>query len=108
MSERHKWSDLRAKLPSERRVEAEAHTQRMLAEIDAIAEIKRRPYHWELVPEEGGTWFARIVEFPGCMTSGAASAGEAVAMLDDAMSGWLQVMLEDGDAIPNPSPSNVT
>ena len=69
-----------------------------------IAEIKRRPYTRALIPEEDGTWFAQIVEFPGCITAGK-TAAEAVSMLDDAMTGWLKVSLQDGDAIPEPHAS---
>jgi antitoxin HicB len=68
---------------------------------DRIAEIKARPYQRELVPEEGGGWFARIAEFPGCMTEGDTPA-EALENLDDAMDSWLHVILEDGDAVPDP------
>jgi antitoxin HicB len=73
-----------------------------MAQIDElIAAIKRRPYLRELLPEDDGTWFARIVEFPGCMTEGENPA-DAVAMLDDAMTAWLHVKIEDGDPIPEP------
>lgn len=68
---------------------------------EQIEQIKKLPYHREFVPDEGGAWFARIVEFPGCMTQGDTIA-EAAAMLDEAMASWLEVMLEDGDPIPEP------
>lgn len=66
-----------------------------------IEEIKKRPYQRELIPEDDGTWFVRIAEFPGCMSAGDTPA-EAMTMIDDAMTGWLRVLLEDGDPIPEP------
>lgn len=67
-------------------------------------EIERRmalPYAREIIRNSDGTWFARIVELPGCMTEGGTPA-EAFANLDDAMRSWIEVKLEDGDAIPEP------
>lgn len=69
-----------------------------------IAEIKAKPYARVLVPEDDGTWFVRILEFPGCMSVGA-TVDEAMAMIDDAMTGWLRTMLQDGDSIPPPNAS---
>ena len=65
------------------------------------AEIAAHPYTRELVRNEDGTWFARIVEFPGCMTEGR-SQEEALANLDDAMNAWIKVKLEDQESIPPP------
>jgi predicted RNase H-like HicB family nuclease len=67
-----------------------------------IVAIKAQGYRRELIPEDDGTWFAHVVEFPGCITTGA-TPQEALEMLDDAMAGWLRAMLEDGEAIPAPS-----
>lgn len=69
------------------------------AEVDRIVSL---PYRRELVPNEDGTWFARIVELPGCMTEGDTQS-EALVNLDDAMRSWVAVQLEDGDPIPPPS-----
>lgn len=60
-----------------------------------------RPYTRELVRNEDGTWFARVVEFTGCMTEGE-SAEEAIKNLDEAMAGWIEVHLEDDETIPPP------
>lgn len=68
---------------------------------DEVNRIIARPYTRELIPNSDGTWFAKILEFPGCMTEGDTIA-EAHEMLDDAMRGWLEVKLEDGDPIPQP------
>jgi antitoxin HicB len=54
-----------------------------------------------LTPNKDGTWFARIVEFPGCMTEGQTQEA-ALARLAEAMSDWVEVCLEDGDPIPEP------
>jgi antitoxin HicB len=75
--------------------------------IDATAkqaEVKRimnAGYSEELKRNSDGTYFARIVEFPGCMTEGDTEA-EALENLKDAMRGWVEVQLEDGDPIPPP------
>lgn len=60
------------------------------------------PYTRELIKNEDGSWFARVVEFTGCMTEGDTSE-EAFANLEDAMTSWIEVHLEDGDPIPPPS-----
>jgi len=68
-------------------------------------EVKRRQdlsYTREIVRNSDGTWFARIVEFPGCMTEGE-TAEEALSNLEDAMALWIEVRLEDGDSIPEPT-----
>jgi antitoxin HicB len=59
------------------------------------------PYTRELVREDDGSWFARILEFPGCMTVGD-TREEALQMLDDAMATWLAAKLQDREAIPAP------
>lgn len=60
------------------------------------------PYTRELIRNEDGTWFARVVEFTGCMTE-ASTAEKALANLTEAMAGWIEVHLADGDPIPPPS-----
>ena len=62
------------------------------------------PYTIEIVREDETTWFARVVELPGCMTEGD-SPEDAVAMIRDAMAGWLELALEDGKPIPEPRSS---
>lgn len=67
------------------------------------AEIDRRlamQYSYELVFEDG-KWFARIVEFPGCMSDGD-DPTEAIRMVREAAEGWLQCMIEDGYPVPDP------
>ena len=62
------------------------------------------PYTIELwrTPDEGG-WVVQVKELPGCVSKGE-TAEEAIAMIQDAMQGWLEVALEMGDAIPEPRP----
>ena len=50
------------------------------------------------VADEGG-YFVSAPELPGCMTEGD-TFEEAMAMIEDAMQGWLEVALEHGDPVP--------
>jgi len=59
------------------------------------------PYTRELTPEPEGGWFVRIRELPGCMSQGD-NPEEALRMIEDALRGWLEVSLEDGETIPEP------
>lgn len=59
------------------------------------------PYNVMLMREDGATWFARVLELPGCMTEGD-SAAEAADMIQDAMVAWLEVAIADGLTIPEP------
>lgn len=63
------------------------------------------PYPTVLIPDEDGFWFAEIPLLPGCMTQGA-SREEALAMIDEAKTGWLIGALEEGDTIPEPEPAH--
>jgi len=69
---------------------------------EEVSKIVARPYVRELVKNEDGTWFARIVEFAGCMTEGDTQE-EALTNLEDAMVAWVEVKLEDGEPIPAPA-----
>ena len=59
------------------------------------------PYTIELTPDEDGDWFAQIPLLKGCMTQGA-SREEALIMLDEAKTLWLETALEENIAIPEP------
>ncbi len=61
------------------------------------------PYTIELMPEPQGGWFVSVRELPGCMSQGD-TPEEAIEMIQDAMRGWIEVSLEDGDTIPEPRP----
>ncbi len=64
-----------------------------------------RPYTRELIKNDDGTWFARIVEFTGCMSEGD-NADEVMRNLDEAMAAWIEVHIEDEDPIPPPLTSD--
>ena len=59
------------------------------------------PYTRELIKEPEGGWFIRIKELPGCMSQGE-TVEDAMNMIEDAMLGWLEISIEDGDEIPEP------
>lgn len=59
------------------------------------------PYRVSVVKEESGAYLASVDELPGCMTEGD-TREKALANLDDAMRGWIELALEDGDPIPEP------
>ncbi len=61
------------------------------------------PYRIELQRDPEGGWFVQVKELPGCMSQGE-TPEEAIAMIQDAMRGWIEVSLEDGDPIPEPRP----
>jgi predicted RNase H-like HicB family nuclease len=73
---------------------------------EAVDYYMALPYARELVRNDDGTWFARIVEFTGCMTEGDTEV-EALRNLEDAMAGWLEVRLRDGSPIPEPTKRTV-
>jgi antitoxin HicB len=59
------------------------------------------PYTFDLIPEPGGGWFVAVKELPGCMSEGE-TPQDTMLMIRDAMRGWIEVALEDGDQIPEP------
>lgn len=69
-----------------------------------IEEYMALPYSVEITPQiedDGTTYFARVVELPGCMTE-VDSFEEVEEMIHDAMQGWLEVAMEIGKKIPEP------
>lgn len=62
------------------------------------------PYKVDIYPEEDGSGYtASIPDLPGCLTS-ADSIDELWESLAEAKMLWLEVAIEDGDHIPEPSP----
>ncbi len=59
------------------------------------------PYTIELIAEPAGGWFVAVKELPGCMSEGD-TPEEAIQMIRDAMCGWIEISLADGDPIPEP------
>ncbi len=68
-----------------------------------VADYMNLPYTIELQRDAEAGWFVRVQELPGCMSQGD-TAEEALAMIQDAMSGWLEVAIEEGLSIPEPRP----
>jgi predicted RNase H-like HicB family nuclease len=65
-----------------------------------IAEILRKPYHWVIQPGDDG-YSASVLEFPGCL-SGGNTPEEAVIELQDAITVWVEAVLELGQDVPEP------
>ena len=61
------------------------------------------PYTIEMIYDSEHAWFVRVKELPGCMSQGE-DPNDAIEMIHDAMRGWLDISLEDGDPIPEPAP----
>lgn len=59
------------------------------------------PYSIEIRQEPYEGWFARVREWPGCMTQ-AGTAEEALANLKDVIPFWLEGAIESGYEIPEP------
>jgi antitoxin HicB len=69
------------------------------AEVDRLLAL---PYRLVVIgePEEG--YLAEAPELPGCFTAGD-TPEDAMAMLRDAMAGWFETALRDGQRVPEPS-----
>ena len=59
------------------------------------------PYTILLKRYTDGGYFVEVKELPGCMTE-ADSKEEALAMIDDAMRGWIEIAIQDSRNIPEP------
>lgn len=69
-----------------------------------VDDYLKLPYTIEVVHDRSDDhpgWFARVVELPGCMTQ-ADTFEELGPMIEDAMRGWIEIGLEDGQPIPEP------
>lgn len=72
------------------------------SQIEAeIERLRHLPYTFEVTAEDDGSWFARVVEFSGCITVGS-TREEALRMLDDAMASWIEAKLEANEPVPQP------
>jgi antitoxin HicB len=71
----------------------------------AAAEILKRPYARMVTPDEDGSYFAEIVEFPGCFASGK-TAVEALGSLESVAVDWINATLSQGQDIPDPMEAN--
>jgi predicted RNase H-like HicB family nuclease len=65
-------------------------------------EYLKGPYARVLIPDsETGTYTARILEFPGCVTQGD-SEQEALVRLEEVAESWIEACLDTGKPIPQP------
>lgn len=59
------------------------------------------PYGRRVVPEPDGTYYAEIVEFPGCIATGDTPI-EALSNLESVARSWLEATLARGQRVPDP------
>ncbi|WP_104371937.1 type II toxin-antitoxin system HicB family antitoxin [Desulfocucumis palustris] len=60
------------------------------------------PYRITITPAEEGGYVVAIPDLPGCISQ-AETVEDAIKMIEDAKTCWLEVALEDGIAISEPS-----
>ena len=60
------------------------------------------PYTIELTPDVDDVWFASIPLLKGCITQGD-NRDDALVMLDEAKTLWLETALAEGISIPEPA-----
>ena len=58
----------------------------------------RKTYTVVLTPTSSGGWMVQVPALPGCLTEGP-TLTEALLMAEDAASGYLEVLAEDGEPI---------
>jgi antitoxin HicB len=64
-------------------------------------EYLRKPYSRTLIPVGDGTYFAEILEFPGCFAEGE-SPEEAYKNLEATAESWIEAAQGQGQGIPEP------
>jgi antitoxin HicB len=67
-----------------------------------INQYLKKPYARILVPADDGTYFAEILEFPGCFAQGD-TPNQAMENLDKVAIDWIQSAIELGQQIPGPN-----
>jgi len=68
-------------------------------------EYLKEPYSRVLIPDESGTVFAEILEFPGCVSQGT-TVEEAFKNLEEVARSWIEAALHQGQEIPSASLSH--
>ena len=53
--------------------------------------------------EDSTTWYCRVPDLPGCITTGK-DLSDAIAMITEAASGWLCVAEDQGSKVYDPTP----
>ena len=64
-------------------------------------ELMNRPYARMVLPDGEGTYFAEIIEFPGCFATGETSQ-EALSNLESVAVDWINTVIGQGQDIPEP------
>jgi predicted RNase H-like HicB family nuclease len=64
-------------------------------------EYLNKPYSRTLIPIGDGTYFAEILEFPGCFAEGK-NPNEAYKNLEKVAESWIEAALDQGQEIPEP------
>lgn len=72
-----------------------------------VAALAARPYHKVIRGDEVEGFLAEAPELPGCVTAGE-TADEAIAILQDAIEGWIEAALVAGEPIPEPAAVRLT
>jgi antitoxin HicB len=67
--------------------------------------ILKEPYARMVTPDVDGSFFAEIVEFPGCFATGK-TAPEAFQNLESVAVDWINAALAQGQNIPEPMENN--
>ncbi len=67
-----------------------------------IQDIVARPYRKVITGDDADGYLAEAPELPGCVTAGK-TVEDALAMLRDAMEGWIEAALMAGEPIPEPA-----
>ena len=70
----------------------------------AAKDYLQQPYARIVIPDEDGGYHAEILEFPGCYADGE-TPEETYKNLEEAAESWIEVCLDKGRAIPEPSSS---
>lgn len=69
--------------------------------MKSLEDYLKLPYTIETKRESDGSYFIKVKELSGCMSTGE-SIEEAYAMIEDAMADWIQFNLDAGRVIPEP------
>lgn len=68
-------------------------------------EYLKEPYSRVLIPDESGSVFAEILEFPGCISQGT-TVEQAFKNLEEVAESWIEAALHQGQEIPSASLSH--
>ena len=66
-----------------------------------IQDYLAKPYQWCIIPESDGTFFAQVIEFPGCIATGN-TMEEALSNLQGVTASWLEATIAQGQNVPEP------